>query len=555
MAKLPKYELSVTPPTNLVTPDFSHKGGLGDLGREVGKVLRIRGEQLVKEYDTVKAVDAYNGFSDSSRSRVGEFLKLERADADGIQDSYKEWVLKESSDFSQSLNSRPQQDMYNEMVSRRREADLNVLARYENQEWRKRKQDTFNKHIVETEGAIRAATVAGLNDPMAAEDLRFIEADGVLEGLIEKLPQLQPGKDLTVKQAEIIQELRSVMIQEMADRDPALAGKYLEIYKPQLREAYFSLKNMINGKISDSRLDAAFIRLMGENGDNYEKSMGIANNPTKWQGYDIDYDISQRLDNRLNGLRSERDRKVTEIRRLADLRLEESNESTTVDYYAGKNVNLLQLLKERKIDSKTYEHLTQAVPDSLIKEDPFTKGDLDESLIRGEEDFKAQLKLALHNKHIKGTTYSTYLKQYNNNEYKAGSAYIARAIKPSDADKYDQDKALKYADAQDLYRAKIKGGMDYDTASKEVVAQALSETQRTIRQVLKPKYLKGEKTDIDALEMAKYETAIAFEKGLIGVEEYKREIQSIEDLLKILKDNQDLLSIEDELEAARKKRR
>ena len=555
MGRLPKYEQSVSLPTNVRTPDFGQKSGLAELGQQVGKVLQIRGEQLVKEYDTVKAVDAYNGFSDSSRSRVGEFLKLERAEADGIQNSYKEWFIKESGNFAQSLNSQPQQDMYTGMVTRRREADLNVLARYENQEWRKRQQDTFERHLVTTESAIRAATVAGLNDPTVAEDIRFAEADSVLDELIGKLPELQPGRDLTVKQAEIIKGVRSVMLQEMADRNPALAGKYLEIYKTQLGDAYFGLKNMIKGKVSDGRLDSAFIRLMGENGDNYEKSMGVANNPSKWRGYDIDYDISQKLDNRLSGLRAERDRKVAEIRRLADLRLEDSNENTTIDYYSGKNPNLLKLLKERKIGSKTYEHLTKAAPDSLIKENPFVKADLEESMLRGETDIKASLKIALHDGHIKGTTYTSLLKQYENKEYKAGSAYIARALKPSDADQYDQDKALKYADSMDLYRAKVKGGVDYDTASKEVVAQALSDTQRSLRQILKPKYLKGDKTNIDALELAKYETATAFEKGLIGVEEYKREIGMIEDLLKVLKDNESILNLDVELEAARKKRR
>jgi len=307
--------------------------------------------------------------------------------------------------------------------------------------------------------------------------------------------------------------------------------------------------------VADTRLDAAFMQLMTENGNNFEKSMSQINDPSKWGKYNVDFEISKQLDSRLSGLRAERDRQTDKIRDLADRRLEEGNETTIIAYYSGENVNLLKLLKERKIDSGTYEHLTKAAPDEVIKEDPFTKADLDESLIRGEEDFRAQLKSALFNKHIKGATYSTYLKQYNNNEYKAGSAYIARAIKPSDADQYDEDKALKYADAQDLYRAKIKGGMDYDTASKEVVAQALSETQRTIRQVLRPKYLKGDKTNPDALEAAKYETAIAFEKGLVGVEEYKREIQAIEDLLKVLKDNEAILGLDAELEAARKKRR
>lgn len=555
MPRLPVYEQSVSLPTNVRTPDFGQKSGLGQLGQEIGKVLQIRGEQLTREYDTVKAVSAYNSFSDSSRVQVGEYLKLERAAADGIQDSYKEWVTKESGDISKQLSSRPQQDMYNNMVAKRRDADLNVLARYENLEWRKNQQDTFEKHIVETESAIRAATVAGLNSSLAGDDIKFVEADDILEELLGKMNLLYPHRDLTVKQAEITQGMRSVMLQEMADRNPALAGKYLETYKSQLGEAYFSLKKMIQGKVSDSRLDAAFIKLMSDNGNNYEKSMGLVNNPSNWANLNIDYDIANQLDSRLSGLMSERNRRISEIRRLADLRLEEGNETATIDYYSGKPVNLLQLLKERKIDSSTYEHLTKQQAEGVMVESPFVKSDLEANILRGTEDFKVQLKSALHNGYIKGTTYTAYLKQYNNEKYKAASSYIARALKPSEADKWSEDKHVKYADAMDLFKAKIENGADYDMASKEVVSQYISEMNRSIEGLSKPKYLKGAKDDIDALETAKYDTAMAFHDNLIGVEEYKREIRTIENLIKVLRDNESMIGLDADLEAARKKRR
>jgi len=555
MPRLPTYEPSVSLPTNVRTPDFGQKNGLGQLGRKVGKVLQIRGEQLTREYDTVKAVSAYNTFSNSSRVQVGEYLKLERAAAAGIQDSYKEWVVKESADTSKQLSSRPQQDMYNNMVAKRREADLNVLARYENLEWRKNQQDTFEKHIVETESAIRAATVAGLNSSLAGDDIKFIDADGMLEDLLEKTHVLYPHRDLTVKQAEITQAMRSVMLQEMADRDPALAGKYLKTYKKQLGEAYFSLKKMIQGKVSDSRLGAALIKLMGDNGDNYEKSMGLVNNPSKWDNLNIDYDIANQLDSRLSGLMSERNRRTNEVRRLADLRLEEGNETATIDYYSDNPVNLLQLLKERKIDSATYEHLTKQQAEGVMVENPFTKSDLEVNILRGTEDFKDQLKFALHNGHIKGATYTAYLKQYNNEKYKAASSYIARALKPSEADKWSEDKHVKYADAMDLFKAKISNGADYDLASKEVVSQYISEMNRSVEGLSKPKYLKGSKDDIDALETAKYDTAMAFHDNLIGIEEYKREIQTIENLQKVLRENQAMIEMDADLEAARKKRR
>ena len=264
MPKLPTYELSVTPQTNLVTPDFRHEGGLGALGREVGKVLQIRGKQLSDEYDTVKAVSAFNAFSDSSREMVQGLLKLESGAAEGAQNAYKEWYVKNQNNFTGMLNSQPQQALFKQMADRRRETDLNHLARHEATQYRIYKKETLDGNATSADLAIREAVVETLKTP--GKD--FTAADTVIEDFKNNLELMFPGHDLKSLNAKYTQLLRIAQIEEMMEVDPQSAREYIEkkeikdqlsfVENGILKDAYPALKAKLKVEESRDNIDKAY---------------------------------------------------------------------------------------------------------------------------------------------------------------------------------------------------------------------------------------------------------------------------------------------------------
>lgn len=261
MPKLPKYELTERLPTNLVTPDFGQKSGLGQLGREIGKVFQIRGEQLTREYDTVKVVSAYNAFSDSSRGVVKGLLELESGAAEGVQDAYKEWYEKNQNEFTGMLNNRPQQAMFKAMADRKRETDLNHLARHESTQYKVQKKEELDKFAVNADSDIRKATVEALKTP--GKD--FSKADEVIKGFMFELYSMFPGHDLTMLEAKYTQTLRIAQLEEMMEVDPQTAREYIEkenikddlsfIENGVLKDAYPALKSKLKEEESRDVVD------------------------------------------------------------------------------------------------------------------------------------------------------------------------------------------------------------------------------------------------------------------------------------------------------------
>lgn len=249
MGRLPKYEPSVSLPTNVRTADFGQKSGLAKLGQQVGKVLQIRGEQLVKEYDTVKALSAYSDFSDSSMSRVKELTKLESGNAEGVQNIYKEWYGKQVGDFSNGLNSQPQQLMFKDMADRRRETDLNTLARHEATQYKVQKKETLDRVATNADSDIRAAVAEGLKTPIPD----FTNVDQKIEAFMVGLKEMFPGHDLVALEAKYTQLFRVAQMEEMMEINPQVARDYLETYKDDLsfvengilKDAYPALKSKL----------------------------------------------------------------------------------------------------------------------------------------------------------------------------------------------------------------------------------------------------------------------------------------------------------------------
>jgi len=304
MPRLPTYELSVTPQTNLVTPDFSHKGGLGAMGREVGKVLQVRGKQLTGEYDTVKAVGAFNAFSDSSREMVKGLLKLESGAAEGAQGAYKEWYGKNQNEFTGMLNSQPQQAMYKQLADRKRETDLNHLARHEATQYKIQKKEALDGHATNADLAIREATTEALKTP--GKD--FMAADMVIEDFLTNLESMFPGHDLKALRAKYTQTLRIAQMEEMMEVDPQTAREMLEKYKDDLsfvengilKDAYPALKSKLKEEVFKDDVDRAYHAQVALHPTDPETAIkGLT--PERMKELEIDVAAAQRVKNIFKG--------------------------------------------------------------------------------------------------------------------------------------------------------------------------------------------------------------------------------------------------------------
>jgi hypothetical protein len=177
---------------------------------------------------------------------------------------------------------------------------------------------------------------------------------------------------------------------------------------------------------------------------------------------------------------------------------------------------------------------------------PVVVGELGEALAAGQ-DISADLKSALHAGQIKTETYISMTQKAADQEYKRGARHLAEAMKPSPADRYTPDKNRRYADAVLRFDNLVSSGVKPIDAAQQVVDAYLGDRGRTLNGLPSPRYLQGsDKTDIDALQRAKNQAASAYQFGEIDTQEYKYQMELIEKLEKIARENASgLKSLED----------
>lgn len=269
MPNIPTYTPQVNPATAGRAVNFPNGFSAGALGREAGKVLQERGLQLMAEYDAVNVASAYNAFRDSARSKLDELYSRESAAAQGVQNDYKAWFIKSVPDITKNrLKNYNQRLAFEELASRRRDVDLNALARHEARQHQVHKKEAIEGMAAVLDGDIRDDVAVGLQKA----EIDFSEVDAGIETFMAGIDQMLPGHDTAALKDKYRQTFRIAQVEELIDLDANVAGQWLETYRNDLGDAYHSLKKKLETESAEQRITDVYHVLM----HNYQSDIPAA---------------------------------------------------------------------------------------------------------------------------------------------------------------------------------------------------------------------------------------------------------------------------------------
>ncbi|MFP3928638.1 MAG: hypothetical protein ACLFUP_07020, partial [Desulfobacteraceae bacterium] len=215
------------------------------------------------------------------------------------------------------------------------------------------------------------------------------------------------------------------------------------------------------------------------------------------------------------------------------------------------SIKLENMAETRQIDKSGYKALQQAIEKASFEptleeededNDPITVGQIAEQLELGM-DIRPQLKTALIEGDIKTETYISMLRAVGKADYSQGFNFLRNALKPTQMEKWNPDRNLRYAEAIDEYNAQVARGQDPLEVSHELVDLYLGDQRRTLGGLRRPRFLIGKKDNIDDLHRAQEATRQKFLNRTIDAQEYEREMDLIEELMDLV-DEQYKLGLE-----------
>jgi hypothetical protein len=517
--------------------------GVGALDK-LGQVFRKRGEDLLQEYDTTRAMGAYSKLRDASRDKVNELLQREGASAQGIQTEYDEWHKKESGRIeTDSLNVSRQRDMYSKLSARTRSADLDSLATHE-----ARQHKAYKKEVTDGMFVI-------LERDMPAVAFDDAKQDEMINDYFNSLDQLYPGHDLTVTKAGALQVFRVAAAKELISQNPEYAKTWLKSHKTELGDQYNVLMKSMEAQDAKNREDAATAILFNKHGENYAAAAAEILNPNNWKKFKIGGAEASKIALYFRTMISDRDR-LEESQRSAYERQVKENDRAVILSWADDDVTNDIDVTDPKIRNTVSESLIKLQASrrkTEVEEDNWIV--LDE---RREASMRGTLKIQdviadVERGDMQAKTASALVKNDRNEEYKRGRHKLITALKPSEQDRRFQDKNLKMVEAEKSFEAKLASGLSPGEAADDVIAAYTGNIRRHARTLAKPKYLTKEvlrrslaENRIDELNEVEQATARAFAAGLMSPNEYQEEMRLIERHKDVARQQQQIEDSEDQ---------
>lgn len=206
-----------------------------------------------------------------------------------------------------------------------------------------------------------------------------------------------------------------------------------------------------------------------------------------------------------------------------------------VSYSQGtlNETQVQRLISGRRIDPDKGSHLLSLIKksrDDKPKDNPVVVGRIASALELGT-DVSGDLEAALQKNDIKPATYINLKKQLGDRDFKRGLYHVNYALKPSEADQWTPDKHLRHAEAVNEYSSRVAAGEPPMDVAKGVVENFTADVRRTIRGIAAPRFLTGEKTNLQSLKDAQIKTAEEFRKGRISTDDFNREAERIQVLM------------------------
>ena len=251
----------------------------------------------------------------------------------------------------------------------------------------------------------------------------------------------------------------------------------------------------------------------------------------------VDEDVKRQVMGRINADQAEAENRENKS-------IEDKTKSWRInDLNAWHQYRTGQLTREKldnlaeiqSISAGTYNAIINEMRNPATANNPIVVGEIAEKIALGE-DATTDLETAMSEGQITTETYLSMRTNVAKKGFSDAKAFITSAIKPPEF-YYNPDKSLAYAEAIKSFNVRVSSGEDPWKVANEIVQNNTSNIRRSLVGLAVPTYLKGgakAAKDIDALEAAKFETAMAFQKGDLTVEEYSYQIGIIQERINLV---------------------
>jgi len=241
---------------------------------------------------------------------------------------------------------------------------------------------------------------------------------------------------------------------------------------------------------------------------------------------------------RINQKKAEIEAEADRQRKVADEAAEEAHKAQIKDnefgllqeFHGGglTHGRLEEMASKRQIGREAYDDLKKRLEKQgegqAEENNPVVVGELGARIALGA-DVSEDLDRALHAGDIKPETYISMRESVADKGMRRAVEYVNDSLRPSPADRYDPGKHYRHANAVDELYGRVGKGEDPSAAAKSVVARYLTNARVRLMGLRQPKYLKGLRSDPQAVDEAMAWTARAWQNKTISEEAYQDEMR------------------------------
>lgn len=487
--------------------------------QNIGSLLAQR--QQIRNY--ADATNALNAYAEEAITVKTELEKKKGVEARVISDNYKEWHNDAVARIGEKyLHNEDARALFSSRANQHYRSKIGTLAKYQANQEAEYNQSVLNRQLQNIDAIIT-------DDPYASieTDQGELLAVDVMADEYHRNAMLLLGGAYTQDVAgDIEAKIKSNALASMIARDPSRAAPYIEKYKLDIgSKAYAQFKDTTKKEIikkqSDLVYDAA--RAMSiENAEDYINNSGLPRENRR-----------QILAN----IRQDYDREQKEIADQQEKVVKQNNLDVLEAFYNKtlKKGYLDTLANGKQISEGIYRFINEKLVNQAEDaaegyNNPEIIGQIAKMIeYKAYDRAENELREALTAGNVKGDTYISMIRNIAKDETADATGYINRAIQPGEFD-FDPEPKQRWADAIRDLNMRTRSGED----PMEVALSIIELNERIESQGLsgfrKPRYLKGKKDDLAALDDAVNTTVEAYHSGIISDEEYKREMDLIEDI-------------------------
>ncbi len=514
----------------------------GIAGQDLGVALMRREAERKELQDTADARNAYNSYVEQSIEFKNSLELKKGAEARNVAREYTDWHNKTLESIKKDFIHTDEADSLFRLYSTKHYlSKLASVSKYQAQEEQNYNQSVLDKNLQNLSADLTVDPYAMVETP-EGDTVHSVEIQ--LEDYHATARAFLGGAYTADDEGDVEAKVKSDAISAMIVADPTRADEWIEKWKTDIGpEAYSKFKKTAETELlkqqSDIVYDAA--RVM----DDVDTAVDFVNESG------LPRDERRKI---ISNIYTDFDRKDRETEEQQNKIIKQNDLDTVRFYYQGTlNADDLDTLAEgQQISRGVY----QWAQNQLREDQKVTENNAEVVAniaahieLRAFSDANQMLSEALVQGNIKGETYISMTQSLASKQFSDAMGYINKAMQPSELE-IDFFKKQKHAEAVADLAIRVAEGDDPMLAAKEIVKLNRTSQTATAARFRRPKYLKGDKDNMIHLADTKFETTAAYRKGLIGPEEYIREMELIEQLENALTESQNYKTTDEELDKA-----